>query len=191
LTEPDVKRGPRQSAERPGQQAIQASVALRPYENADFGLTVSLESDPVVMRELGGPIDRASLPEIHRRRLEDPWWFKITIEPPGQAVGAIGIWEKELDGASVWETGWMVLPSFQSRGIASAALDLLIRRAQDEPSLKSIHAFPPVTNEPSNALCRKFKFSLVGQREVVYASRTLRCNHWRLATPSRQKPADK
>ena len=89
---------------------------LRPYEDGDLELTEALETDPGVMRQLGGPIERARLPEIHRRRRE------------------------------------------------------------------SMHAFPPVTNAPSNALCRKFGFTLLGQRDFVYAGRTLRCNHWVLPT---------
>lgn len=157
---------------------------LLPYEDADFALTEALETDPDVMRELGGPTDRGRLPEVHQRRLGDPWWFRIVPVPSGPAVGTIGIWEKELDGATIHETGWMVLPEFQGRGIATAALGLLIRRVRDEPRFESMHAFPPVTNAPSNALCRKFGFSLLGQRDFVYAGRTLRCNHWMLATRS-------
>src|SRR6266545_7606058 len=45
------------------------------------------------MRELAGPIERDRLPQIHRRRLADPWWFKIVAEPSGPAVGTIGVWE--------------------------------------------------------------------------------------------------
>lgn len=157
---------------------------LLPYEDADFALTEALETDPDVMRELGGPTDRGRLPEVHQRRLGDPWWFRIVPVPSGPAAGTIGIWEKELDGATIHETGWMVLPEFQGRGIATAALGLLIRRVRDEPRFESMHAFPPVTNAPSNALCRKFEFSLLGQRDFVYAGRTLRCNHWMLATRS-------
>ena len=75
------------------------------------------------------------------------------------------------------------------RGIASAALRLLIARVTAEPRFLSIHAFPPVTNAPSNALCRKFGFVLAGQADFVYASRTLDCNHWWLETPGAAGPA--
>jgi RimJ/RimL family protein N-acetyltransferase len=77
-----------------------------------------------------------------------------------------------------------VLPAQQGRGIASAALTLLIERVKAEPRFPSIHAFPPVTNAPSNALCRKFGFTLLGQDDFVYAGRTLRCNQWALDTPA-------
>jgi RimJ/RimL family protein N-acetyltransferase len=159
------------------------SLKLVRYTDADLKLTEALETDPEVMRELGGPIAASELAAIHRRRLKDPWWLTIVPEASGPAVGTIGIWEKVLDGVTIHETGWMVLPAFQGRGIASTALRLLIERVRGEPQFESMHAFPPVTNAPSNALCRKFSFALIEQRDFSYAGRTLRCNHWRLETP--------
>jgi RimJ/RimL family protein N-acetyltransferase len=159
-------------------------VELQAYTDADLALTEALETDPDVMRELGGPIERDKLPEIHRRRLADPWWFKIVPERGGPAVGTIGVWETRHGGETLHETGWMVLPAHQGRGIASAALTLLITRVNEEPAFPSIHAFPPVTNAPSNALCRRFGFTLLGHADFVYSGRTLHCNHWALDTGS-------
>jgi RimJ/RimL family protein N-acetyltransferase len=159
---------------------------LLAYEDADFDLTEALESDPVVMGELGGPTDPARLRAVHKRRLADPWWFKIVPDPGGPPAGTIGIWEKELNGETIHETGWMVLPAFQGRGVASAALGLLIASVRAEPRFERMHAFPAVTNVRSNALCRKFGFSLLGERDFIYAGRTLHCNHWMLPTPSDQ-----
>ncbi len=155
------------------------AIELVRYAEADFWLTAALETDPVAMRELGGPRDPARLPEVHRQRLREPWWFTIRVDPGG-AVGSIGIWEHEIDGEPMHEAGWMVLPAFHGRGIASRALLLLIERARREPSLQAIHAFPPVSNAPSNALCRKSGFALADERDFVFAGRTLRCNHWLL-----------
>lgn len=160
-------------------------VELLTYSDADFELTEALETDPEIMRNLGGPIARSALPNIHRQRLRDPWWFKIATEPVRQGVGTIGIWEKEHQGVMIYETGWMVLRAYQGQGIASAALGLLIERVRVEPRFTSMHAFPPVTNAPSNALCRKFDFTLLDEGDFVYAGRTLRCNHWALETPIR------
>jgi RimJ/RimL family protein N-acetyltransferase len=158
-------------------------VELQAYTDGDFWLTEALETDPEVMRELGGPIERDKLPEIHRRRIGDPWWFKIVAEQGGPTLGTIGVWETRHGDEDVHETGWMVLPAHQGRGIASAALTLLIERVKTEPRFPSIHAFPPVMNAPSNALCRKFGFVLLGQADFVYSGRTLHCNHWSLKTP--------
>lgn len=161
---------------------------LQAYADGDFWLTEALETDPEVMRELGGPIALARLSEIHRRRLADPWWFKIVAEPGGPGVGTIGVWETRHGNEILHETGWMVLPALQGRGLASAALTLLIDRVNAEPRFPSIHAFPPVTNAPSNALCRKFGFVLVETVDFVYAGRTLHCNHWSLETPDGRPP---
>lgn len=160
-------------------------VELQVYTDADFALSEALETDPEVMRELGGPIEREKLPEIHQRRLAAPWWFKIVVEEGGPGVGTIGVWETEHGDETLHETGWMVLPAYQGQGIASAALTLLIERARAEPRFPSLHAFPPVTNAPSNALCRKFGFTLLGEDDFEYSGRTLHCNHWALDTPER------
>jgi len=162
-------------------------VALRRYTDADFALTEALETDPDAMRELGGPRAVAELAEAHRRRVLDPWWTTIVIDD-GVAVGTIGIWPKEYGGRSIHETGWMVLPAFHGRGIASAALGLLIKRVRSAPQVDGMHAFPPISNAPSNALCRKFGFTLLEAADFNYAGRPLRCNHWELRTDSGPPP---
>jgi RimJ/RimL family protein N-acetyltransferase len=157
-------------------------VDLRPYENGDLALTEALETDPSVMRELGGAVDPREIPAIHERRLapSDDWWLVIVPDPGGPAAGTLGIWDAEVDGEPIHETGWTVLPDFQGRGIASRALALLLQRAEQEPRFQTLHAFPSVTNSASNALCRKFGFELVDEREHEFRGQVLRCNRWRL-----------
>jgi hypothetical protein len=41
-----------------------------------------------------------------------------------------------------------------------------------------IHAFPGVGNGPSNAICHKAGFTRIGERQIDYAGRMLRCNDW-------------
>jgi RimJ/RimL family protein N-acetyltransferase len=159
-------------------------VELLTYTDADIGLTEAIETDPEMMAELGGPIDAEQIPAIHRRRLEGiaagDWWLKIVPDPSGPPAGTIGIWPATHDGAQIHEIGWMVLPAFQGRGIASAALEAILSRARSDPGFSSIHAFPGVTNGPSNGLCRKFGFERLEERDGAYAGRALRCNHWKL-----------
>ena len=154
------------------------------YTDADLPLTEALECDPVVMSELGGPIPKADIPGVHRRRLDShaggDWWFKIVLEPSGPAVGAIGIWTTEWRGRQIHEAGWMLLPSFHGRGLAGMALEQLLLRARAESRFESVHAFPAVSNAPSNGLCRKFDFTMLETCDVEYAGRALRCNHWEL-----------
>jgi RimJ/RimL family protein N-acetyltransferase len=158
-------------------------VELRPYADPDFWLTEELETDPVVMSELGGPQPADSIPSTHARRLKtvevgDAWL--VIEDEPGVAVGTIGVWQKQEDGAEFFEVGWMVLPRFQRRGIASRALEMLIERCRSDERIDAIHAFPGATNVPSNALCRNAGFTFVEEQEVLYGDRPLRVNHWEL-----------
>jgi len=152
--------------------------------DADLALTEALECDPAMMSELGGPLPREQVPALHRRRAEGvakgEWWFKIIPEADGPAAGTIGVWESQPEGSPIHEIGWMVLPESQGRGIASAALGMLIARARSDPRYQRLHAFPAVTNAPSNALCRKFGFTLSGRRDFDFRDHTLHCNHWEL-----------
>jgi RimJ/RimL family protein N-acetyltransferase len=159
---------------------------LRPYADGDIWLTEELETDPAVMSELGGPQPADSIPATHARRLKtvddgDSWL--VIEEEPGVPAGTIGVWLKKENGAEFFEAGWMVLPRFQRRGIASRALALLIERCRSEERIDAIHAFPGATNVPSNALCRNAGFTFVEEQEVLYGDRRLRVNHWELGTP--------
>jgi RimJ/RimL family protein N-acetyltransferase len=148
-----------------------------------------METDPVVMAELGGAVPDDEIPAVHRRRLatiaDDPWYFVILATPDAVPVGTIGIWETEHDGATIHETGWMLLAAFHGRGLASAALAELLDRTRAEPRFEHLHAFPGVTNPASNALCRKFGFELLGEEEGGYRDVRLRVNHWVLALSAR------
>jgi RimJ/RimL family protein N-acetyltransferase len=140
-----------------------------------------METDPVVMAELGGPVPREEIPAIHRRRLEGiqtyPWWFVIVTDDE-QPAGTMGIWEREHEGATVHETGWMLAREFHGRGLATAALAMLLDRARAEADFEQLHAWPGVTNAASNALCRKFGFELLGEEDGGYRDAQLRLNHW-------------
>jgi RimJ/RimL family protein N-acetyltransferase len=161
---------------------------LVPYSDADYWLTEALETDPEVMAELGGPWWPEDFPGIHRRRLESiakgSWWFTIIPEPGMRPVGHLGIFLSEWQGKPISEAGWSVLPAHQGNGYASAALKLLLERAAADSRWGAIHAFPGVTNVPSNALCRRFGFTLLGEETGDYGGRSLRINHWVLEEPS-------
>jgi RimJ/RimL family protein N-acetyltransferase len=165
-------------------------VELRLYGEEDLALTEALECDPEVMRELGGPVPREDIPRVHRMRVEtaanDGWYFAIVPEPGGPAAGEIGIFGREHDGATIDELGWMVLPAFQGRGIATTALGLLLERARAAGRFDRLHAFPGVANGPSNALCRRFGFELGEQFDVRFRDRPLRVNHWVVDVSARE-----
>jgi len=158
---------------------------LVPYSEDDIRLIEELECDAETMRELGGPVPAERIPEIHERRLATvaagEWYFKILPEPQGPPAGTIGIWSAEWRGEPIYETGWMVHPAFQGQGIATRALDRILSMARASGRFERIHAFPSVTNEPSNALCRKFGFELLEETDFDYRDGRLRVNVWELA----------
>ena len=62
------------------------SVRLRPYADADRWLTEAIETSPVMMADLGGPLPAAEIPGIHARRLEGMaadrlWYFTVELSP--------------------------------------------------------------------------------------------------------------
>jgi RimJ/RimL family protein N-acetyltransferase len=107
--------------------------------------------------------------------------FKIVDGATGEAAGSVGYWERSWRGEQVYEIGWAVLPALQGRGIAGSATARAIALARSAGKRRLLHAFPAVDNGPSNALCRKLGFSLLGECEFEYPpGRFMTCNDWRL-----------
>jgi RimJ/RimL family protein N-acetyltransferase len=163
-----------------------AEVRLEPWGKGDLPLLRRLLGDPAMTEHLGGPESEEKLVERQARyeRAGEPGagrMFKIVELPSGEAAGSVGYWEKDWRGETVYETGWSVLPEFQGGGIAVAATEQVIAAAREERRRRYLHAFPSVENAPSNAICRKLGFELLGDSEFEYPKgHFMRCNDWRL-----------
>ena len=158
-------------------------VALRPWSADDLDLLHRLLGDPRMTEYLGGPESPDKIRDRHRRYLDmsgPGQIFVITLGPERQAAGSIGYWEMpHWLGDTVWETGYSVLPEFQGQGIATRATVLCVARAAADGIHRSIHAFPSVDNGPSNGVCRKAGFTLLGAHDFEYPpGNPLRCNDW-------------
>ena len=166
--------------------AEQQRVRLEPWGEGDLPLLRRVMGDPVMTEHLGGPESEAKLRDRQSRyeRLTDDGsgrMYKIVLEPTGEAAGSVGSWAKDWRDETVYETGWSVLPEFQGRGIAVAATREVIEAARAERRHRYLHAFPSVDNAPSNAICRKLGFELLGDSEFEYPKgHFMRCNDWRL-----------
>ena len=164
----------------------QTEVDIRPWSQADLGLLERLMGDPAMMEHLGGPETPEKIRERHARYLKNvdnslESMFVIVAGSEGVAAGSIGYWEREWNGQIVWETGWSVLPEFQSQGIATKATQIIIERVRAEGKHRFLHAYPSVDNPASNAICRKTGFTLQGEVDFEYPpGNYLRCNDWRL-----------
>jgi RimJ/RimL family protein N-acetyltransferase len=161
---------------------------IEPWGDNDLPLLERLLGDPAMTEHLGGPESPAKLAERQERYMRLPGigkgqMFKIVEVATGDGVGSVGYWERESDDQLVYETGWGVLPEFQGRGIATVATEQVIEAARAERKHRFLHAYPSVDNAPSNAICRKLGFELVGAFDFEYpkgSGNIITCNDWRL-----------
>ena len=158
-------------------------IELHPWSDGDLPLLEKLLGDPAMMEHLGGPETKEQIRQRHQRYLqlhETDRMFKIVIASTSESVGSIGYWEKKWRDQLVYETGWSILPSFQGRGIATSAGELVIAHARMENRYRFVHAFPSIENPASNAICRKLGFTFLEACDFEYPpGHTLRCNDWR------------
>lgn len=159
-------------------------VSLRPWASDDLRLLERLLGDPDMTRFIGGPESPEKLRDRHRRYLDfqaPGGTFAISIETDGAGVGWVGYWPSEGHGEQVWEVGWSVLPDYQGRGIATAAMKLALDSARRERLHRFADAYPSVDNGPSNRVCEKLGFEFLGEADVEYPpGNTMHSNHWRL-----------
>ena len=159
-------------------------VGIRPWAEGDLALEERLMGDPAMTEHLGGPETPEKIRERHERycRLADSGkgrMFVIVVGPDRVAAGSVGYWEIEWRGRTAWETGWSVLPEFQGQGVATRGTAAMLEQARGEGKHRFIHAFPPLDNTPSNAVCRKLGFTLIEECDFEYPpGRPIRANDW-------------
>jgi RimJ/RimL family protein N-acetyltransferase len=159
---------------------------LRDVDLGDANAYVRMLCDPVMMAELGGPLPREDIKDRIARDVQlaaaDDAWVKMIVPDetaPEVVAGTLALWSHEGDdGEPFTETGWMVLPEFQGRGLAKRAVRVLLERAREDGRWGLVHAFPATTNGPSNGICRSLGFRFDGEQDVTFAGRVLRTNRW-------------
>lgn len=161
------------------------TVRLEMMSADDVELRVRLETDPQMMAELGGPRPRDAIERAHEKSLvlaaEGRCWpLKVTPDGSSSAAGTVAVFESSHAGETIYEIGWMISSGFQGRGLASSAVREVLEKARVERRFGRIHAFPAVTNGASNRVCEKNGFMNLGECDVEFADRILRCNHWRI-----------
>jgi RimJ/RimL family protein N-acetyltransferase len=149
-----------------------------PWTEGDLELLRRLNTAEMT-EHLGGPEPEAKLVDRLARYVALDTMFRVLAD--GEPAGSIGFWEKEWQGATVYEAGWGVVREHWGRGIAPAAGALMIERARALHRLRFMHAFPSVDHQASNAICRKLGFTHMGEYDFEYPpGNPLRCNDWRL-----------
>ena len=158
---------------------------LIPITADDEDLAVRLECDPEMMRHIGGPRPEADVRAAHKRRLDlmekgVARIYKVAADASDQILGTIGIWKIDWEGQQTYEMGWFVLPEHQGKGVATEAARLIISQARSDPEVSFIHAYPAVSNAPSNAIARKIGMEHLGEFDNEGFAGVLRCNNWRI-----------
>jgi len=169
-------------------------VKLVPITAEDEDLAVRLECDPELMRHIGGARPEADVRAAHKRRLAlmakgAAQMYKVVDDDAGETLGTIGMWKIDWEGPQSWEMGWFVLPEHQGKGIATAAARHLLAQARANPDVRSVHAYPAVTNAASNAIARKIGMENLGQFDNEGFAGILRCNNWRIGLHMQQSIA--
>lgn len=162
-------------------------VRLEPWSEGSLALLRRINT-PEMRRHVGGPEPEEELLARHHRYLAMPaagggCMFAVLLGD--EPVGSIAYHPRDWRGERIYETGWNVLPPYQGRGVAAAAgaaLIGIVREAAREPGTpRTLHAFPSVDNAPSNALCRRLGFELLGACDFEYprgSGALMRSNDW-------------
>ncbi|HUK80281.1 MAG TPA: GNAT family protein [Nitrososphaerales archaeon] len=165
-----------------------SELSIRPYAEGDMWVLEKTLGDPTQMVHLNGPESSEKLQKRHKLFLamsadqKAGCMYTVTMGPENAPVGNVGYWEADQDGQKGWETGWFVLPEFQGKGIATAAIRMLVSKVA-KLDRRYIFAYPSVDNAPSNAICRKLGFVLTEEVDSEYppgSGKALRVNIWRL-----------
>ncbi len=165
---------------------MNTDIRIEPWVDDDLELLRRANTADMT-EHLGGPESDEKLLDRHRRYLEmrDPAagrMFRVALLPEGEPVGIVGYWQRVWQDVDVYETGWQVLPEFQGRGIATAAVAAVVAEAREQRTRSHIHAYPSVANAASNAIPRKLGFELAGEYDFEYPpGHIMRCDDWQLA----------
>ena len=158
---------------------------LRDVQPGDVDAYVQLRCDPVMTAELGGPQPREGIEDKVARDVADAAAGTALIKmivpdeaAPATVAGSVALWRHDSGGQDLSEIGWMVLPGFQGRGVGKQAVRMLLGLAGQQGRWGVVHAFPSVSNAPSNGICRSVGFRFAGEADVPFAGRIFRTNHW-------------
>lgn len=161
------------------------ALLLRNVDVRDIDVYFAMRCDPVMMAELGGPLPRdgieAKVARDIAEAMKDTSWILMIVPDdkyPKTVAGTVALWSNKEHGEPFSEIGWMVLPEFQGRSLGKSSVRNVLKRARDDGRWGIIHAFPGVTNNASNGICRSLGFTLLGEEDVKFADRTVHSNHW-------------
>jgi ribosomal-protein-alanine N-acetyltransferase len=147
---------------------------IRNPQEKDLELIKALWMDPDVTRYLGGPRDGVMVTDFFQQYIREPqtvfqeeWelWWSIVEQDSGQFVGLNAILEKEVEGETVYDLGYFLLPPFWGQGFAAEASRRVVAYAFEELGLPSLVAIIDPRNQASQSVALKLGMHL--EREVL------------------------
>jgi RimJ/RimL family protein N-acetyltransferase len=164
---------------------VEPLLILRDVRHDDVDAYLRMRADPVMMAELGGPRPRAEVLEKVQRDVltaesGQAWILMVVPEGTEDVAGSVVVWTNRDHDKPFSEIGWMILPEYQGQGLAKASVRVVLDRARREDRWGVIHAYPSVTNGPSNGVCRALGFVLVGEEPIEFVGQHFVSNHWRV-----------
>jgi len=163
---------------------------LRDVVASDLDAYLRMRTDPGMMAHLGGAIDADRVAQSLEREIADTaagraWISMVDVRVGGEwlPAGTITIVPTEGEAGDVAEIGWMVLPEFQDKGIATWAVAETLKRALAAGPWSDIHAYPSRDNGASNAICLNLGFRLIGRRTIEFNGTTFDSNDWVVRLP--------
>ena len=131
-------------------------VQLRPWSADDLPV-LERNNAPEMTVHLGGPESPEKVRDRHERYqrhwLEGTAWM-FTARVDDEPVGLVGYWNTTHEGRDVFECAYGILPEFQGRGLAAAAMQACLAHAALHGTRDDVYAYPKVTNGPSQRAVR-------------------------------------
>lgn len=166
----------------PPASSVPVDVRIRPWSDQNLDL-LRQSNSPGMTAYLGGPETDDAVVARHSRYLSmwhagEARMFAIVDGATEEEFGACGWWHTTWHGDDVCEAGWSVIPGAQGRGVATAAVRLLVADARLHGERHLLTAFPSVKNDASNRLCAAAGFSQRGVEEFPFRGTMLTVNAW-------------
>ena len=110
---------------------VTTAVQLRPWSADDLPV-LERNNAPEMTVHLGGPESPEKVRDRHERYqrhwLEGTAWM-FTARVDDEPVGLVGYWNTTHEGRDVFECAYGILPEFQGRGLAAAAMQACLAHA--------------------------------------------------------------
>jgi RimJ/RimL family protein N-acetyltransferase len=158
-------------------------VLLRALAPGDEAFLAGLDTDPEVMRYIGGPLeeeDAFRFAGVMVQGQEFRWrWGRWIVEDKasGERLGWMELFKLSLRHSDVLQLGYQFAPAHWGQGYASESLQLLIEYCFGPLEFPELHALIHPENERSRRLLAKFGFQKIGKRMDGHE---ILCDHLRL-----------